>query len=237
MNSQFATTQWTLVWQAAAEDSKHGRPALAEVIRRYWLPLYGFARRRGLSSEDAEDATQEFLSRVLDGNLLGSADPAKGKFRSYLLTAWKRFLIDEYRRNRAIQRGGHVRFGSIDVASGEKQWQALQARDGDPDRIFMLGWANAVLDEVRQRLCVDYQRTNRLNTFETLVPKLTSQLDAETYAQLAAQLGVSTSAVKVALHRLRQRYGTLLREVILETVDDPRDVDAELSELLQLLSS
>lgn len=236
MNSQFATTQWTLVWQAAAEDSKHGRPALAEVIRRYWFPLYSYARRRGLSSEDAEDATQEFLSRVLEGNLLGSADPAKGKFRSYLLTAWKRFLIDAYRKQKAVQRGGRARVGSLDVVSGEKQWQALSLRDHDPDRVFMLGWANAVLDEVRLRLCVDYERSNRKSIFEALVPKLTTQLDAADYSQLASQLGVSLSSVKVALHRLRQRYGATLREVILETVDDPKDVDTELRELLQLLS-
>jgi RNA polymerase sigma-70 factor (ECF subfamily) len=237
MNPQFATTQWTLVWQAAAEDSQHGRPALAEVVKRYWLPLYSFARRRGLSSQDAEDATQEFLSRVMEGNLLGAADPAKGKFRTYLLTAWKRFLIDEYRKQGAARRGGAVQIASLDVACGEQQWLALRDRQSDPEQLFMLSWANTVLDETRQRLQADYRNSKRLPIFEVLHPKLTTQLDATAYAELAQQLSTSVSAVKVAMHRLRQRFGSTLREVIQETLDDPRDVDAELSELLRVMGS
>lgn len=210
---------------------------MAEVIRRYWQPLYSFARRRGLSSEDAEDATQEFLSRIVDGDLLGQADPARGKFRTYLLTAWKRFLIDSYRRDTTQRRGGEWRPQALDVDRGEKGWQALQSREPDPDRLFTLAWANSVLDQARERVCHEYQQAGRQPVFAALIAKLSSPLDAAAYAQLGHPLGLSPSAVKVAMHRLRQRYGAALREVIAETVDDPADVDLELRDLLQAISA
>ncbi len=233
---QFATTQWTVVWKAAEEDSKHGRPALAEIVRRYWQPLYSFARRRGLSSEDAEDATQEFLSSVINGRLLESADPAKGKFRSFLLTAWKRFLVDEYRKQSSQRRGGDAVILSLDVNAGEQNWRQLSSHDPDPDRLFTLSWANSVLDEARERLHQEYAAKGKEALVESLMPMLTKSLDAESYAQLAEQLQVSSGAIKVAIHRLRQRFGSALREVVVETVEDPRDVDAELNEMLRVLS-
>lgn len=235
-NSQFATTQWTLVWQAAEEDSQHGRPALAEVIRRYWQPLYSYARFRGFSSEDAEDATQEFLANVLDGSLLESVDPAKGKFRSFLLTAWQRFLVDEYRKKSAAKRGGKANLISLDIGSGEQNMQSLQSREPDPERAFMLSWATSMLDDVKTRLRADYEQRGKRQVFDVLFPMLTAKLDANQYLVLGKQLVLSNSAVKVAMHRLRQRFGTTLREVVLETVDDPQDVDAEIGELLQVLS-
>ncbi len=236
-NPQFATTHWTVVWKAAQEDSRHGRPALAEIVRRYWQPLYLFARRRGLSSEDAEDATQEFLSQVMSGRMLESADPAKGKFRSFLLTAWKRFLVDEYRKKSSQRRGGDARHLSIDVNAGEQQWRQLCSKDPDPDRLFTLSWADSVLEEARQRLRREYVAKNKTELVETLLPKLTTALNAESYAQLAKQLQLSPGAIKVAIHRLRQRFGAALREVIAETVDDPRQVDAELNEMLRVLAA
>ncbi len=236
-NPQFATTQWTLVWRAAEEDSQHGRPALEEVIRRYWQPLYSFARRRGFSSEDAEDATQEFLSGVLNGRLLENADPAKGKFRTFLLFAWKRFLIDEFRKKNAQVRGGQAVTLSLDVGSGEKKWQELKSKAPDPERVFMLSWANSILDEVRERLRLTYAANNKAEVFEALAPKLTQSMDAAAYAALSRQLGLSSSAIKVALHRLRGRFGAAVREVVSETVDDPREVDIEISELIEILSS
>ena len=121
----FATTQWTLVWRAASDESQYARPALEEIMRRYWLPLYSSARRRGLSNQDAEDATQEFLSGIIDGRLLESADPAKGRFRTYLLTAWKRFLIDQNRKATAQRRGGQFTSFAIDFNSGEEHCELL----------------------------------------------------------------------------------------------------------------
>jgi len=234
-NPRFATTQWTMVWKAAEEDSQHGRPALAEVIRRYWMPLYTFARREGLSSEDAEDATQEFLSRIMNGNLLGSADPAKGKFRAFLLTAWKRFLIDAYRKEKSARRGGNALVVSLDLCSGEQSWRELSSKDQDPDRVFTLSWANSLLEQVRQRLRQEYQAKGKSELIEALLPRITETMDSASYAELALQLKLSSGAVKVAMHRLRQRFGSALREVVLETVEGSNDVDSELNELLQAL--
>lgn len=235
-NPQFATTQWTVVWKAAEEDSQHGRPALAEVVRRYWQPLYAFARRRGLSCEDAEDATQDFLSNVVNGNLLAAADPAKGKFRSYLLTAWKRFLIDQYRKQDASVRGGDVKLESLDLSAGEQHWRELSSRDSDPDKTFNLSWATSLLDEARRRIRDEYEAKGKTRLVEALLPRLTHSLDSADYVQLSAELEMSPGAIKVAMHRLRQRYGSALREVVIETVEDSGDVDAELNEMLRVLS-
>lgn len=236
-NPNFATTQWTLVWEAADEDSNVGRPALEELIRRYWQPLYNYARRQGLKREDAEDATQEFLSGVVSGRLLRTANPAKGKFRTFLLVAWKRFLIDQYRKRQTLRRGGDVKLVSLDFGTGERRWQDLEARESDPESLFALSWANSLLDEVRQRLEASYARRDRSQVFTVLMPRLTETLTKAQYDALAAELSLSPSAVKVALHRLRQRFGQTLREVVLETLDDPADIDTEIRELLSVLST
>lgn len=236
MSANFATTQWTLVWRAASEDVAAGRPALAEVIRRYWQPLYSFARRRGFSSEDAEDATQEFLSRMVDGKLLEQANPARGKFRTYLLTAWKRFLIDDYRTRHTQRRGGEAPPCSLDFGAVEKHWQSLQSREPDPDRVFMLAWATNLMEQARERLRQEYEQSGRGMLCQVLLDKLNISLDAAAYCELGRQAGLSPNAVKVALHRLRTRFASSLREVIAETVDSPEEIDAELRELLEVLS-
>ncbi|MEM6469642.1 MAG: sigma-70 family RNA polymerase sigma factor [Planctomycetota bacterium] len=235
-NQRFATTQWTLVWNAAKDDAQRGRPALEELIRSYWIPLYSFARRQGFNREDAEDATQEFLSGVVRGDLLRSADPAKGKFRSFLLVAWKRFLIDEYRRRRAHRRGGHVKLLSVDFGTSERQWLEIQSRETDPDRQFKLSWAKSLLDEVRNRLEENYSRRDRKDLLAALMPKLTETLTQSQYCDLGKKLSLSPSAIKVALHRLRQRFGQTLREVVSETLDDSSEIDAELAELQSVIA-
>ena len=203
-------------------------------MRRYWLPLYSSGRRQGLSNHDAEDATQEFLSGMINGNLLDSADPTKGRFRTYLLTAWKRFLIDQYRKQNSERRGGVVTM-ALNFEAGEQHWLALQSREPDPDRMFMRSWASSLLEEAKNRLRTDYNRRNRQTLFEELQSWLTQSPSASEYSQLGRQLNSSASTVKVALHRLRTRFGTLLREVVAETVNDPNDIDREINEMLHLL--
>ena len=136
----------------------------------------------------------------------------------------------------AERRGGNCLIHSLDFDRGEKNWQSLQSRDPDPDRLFTLAWANSVLELARERVALGYQQAGKQNVFDVLIGTLSSPLGAEDYAQLGQQLGISSSAVKVAMHRLRQRYGGALREVIAETVDDPSEIDLELRELLQALS-
>ncbi len=204
-------------------------------MRRYWLPLYSSGRRRGLSNHDAEDATQEFLCGMINGKLLDSADPTKGRFRTYLLAAWKRFLIDQYRKQNSERRGGEAVTLALNFETGEHHWLALQSREPDPDRMFMRSWASSLLGEAKNRLRTDYVQRNRQTLFDRLQPWLTQSPTAAEYDELGSQLNSSANTVKVALHRLRMRFGTVLREVIAETVDDPTDIDREINELLQLL--
>ncbi len=234
--SDFATTQWTLVWRAAKEDSQQGRPALEQVIRRYWVPLYSFARRRGLSREDAEDATQEFLQSIIRGDLLENADPARGKFRAYLLSAWKRYLVDFHRRQSAAKRGGSVQILSLDFEAGERRWLEIESKGTDADHAFHVAWANSLLDEVNTRLQQDYATDNRSKVFDKLLPRLTSKLSSDDYAALGRELKLSENAVRVALHRLRGRFGETLRSVVLETIDDEADIDSELGTLINLMA-
>ncbi len=240
-SSRFHTTCWTLVWRAAAQEDPQSRPALEQLLQRYWMPLYAYARQRGVTCEDAEDATQEFLTRVASGDLLLQADPARGKFRTYLLTAWRGFLIDMYRRQNAQRRGGMTRFESLDWASGESKWQSqqtqLSAANQEPDRAFMIAWAHGLLDACRESLRAEYQQRNKVEFYDVLVPYLTQHIEADSYAAASAKLGVSVSALKVALHRLRQRFASRLRELVAETVESPEDVETELGELLSLISS
>lgn len=231
----FATTQWTLVWKAAVEDSQAARPALEEIISRYWQTLYGYGRRSGLTREDAEDATQEFLSGVVSGNFLQGADPAKGRFRTYLLTAWKRFLIDEFRKRSAAKRGGDRRQVDLNFELGERRWLSAASQGIDADHLFMRNWADGLLAEVRRRLADEYSGRGKNVVFEALAPALGRNLKQPEYEQLANQLNLSANAVKVALFRLRQRFGEALRIVVAETVEDPADVDAEITDLLRVV--
>lgn len=233
----FATTRWTLLWQAAQQDSSVGRPALEEIIGRYWLPLYSFARRRGLGREDAEDATQDFLQGLVSGKLLEDADPAKGKFRAFLLTALKRFLVDRYRSQQAQKRGGGAQVFSLDFDSGEQAWQQLESKSDDPDQIFHLAWAESLLEEVRRQLRAEYSSQDRNKVFSALMPVLSRQLTAEDYAALASQTGLTSGAIRVALHRLRQRFAQTLRSVVAETIDDPEEIDAEIGLLVGLMAA
>ena len=231
MNS-FATTRWTLVLKAVAEDSAYDRPALGELMASYWPPLYGYARFKGLSATDAEDATQEFLSQLLNRQFLEKADPLKGRFRSFLLTAWKRFLIDRHRHESRQQRGGQIRHWPIDADSAEQHWLASRAYySTDPDRAFMLNWADGIIEQARSRIQQDYASGGRESFFQSTFPLLTTPLGETDYERLAKELKSTSNAIKVGLHRLRQRFAEKLREVVAETVEEPAEIESEIREL------
>lgn len=229
------TTHWTLVFRAAREDRASQRPALGQLIEKYWQPLYFHARRQGLSPQDAEDATQAFMAKILEGDFLESADPARGRFRSYLLTSWKRFLIDRARALGRIQRGGDRSIVSLSWERGEeawKQWSSTASAETDPDRVFHEEWARSLLRNSIDQLRTEYAASHRLPIFEALLPFLTRPADTETYANLSKKLAVSAGAAKVALHRLRQRFAQTLRKLVQETIDDPKELESELQTLL-----
>lgn len=225
-----------MVFQAASEDVRANNSALGQLMERYWQPLYFYARRQGLSAADAEDATQSFLVELIEGNCLAAADPAKGRFRTYLLTLWKRFLIDRARYENRLKRGGGQTITSLSCAEGEKAWltwSTNSALGADPDQAYYEQWATATIDAALKQLRAEYTDSQRNSIFESLLPFLTVPIQAEAYQQIAAKLNCSTGATKVALHRLRQRFAEALRQQVQATLDDPCDLAAELEELIR----
>ncbi len=230
----FVTTRWSVVLSARQDHSPEASAALEGLCRAYWFPLYAFVRRRGHAPHDAEDLTQEFFHRLIERRYLHAVDHRKGRFRTFLLAALEHFLANEWRRSRAQRRGGGQTPISIDEAA-EQWYEAAVAAGGTPERIYERRWALAFLDRVIGRLRAEMVSAGRGVHFDVLKPALTGDRLAGGYAALAVRLETSEAAVKMAISRLRQRYGELLREEITETVADPAEVEDELRALLAAL--
>lgn len=210
--------------------------ALSHLCRIYWYPLYSFARRSGHSSDDAQDLTQEFFLRLLEGEWVASADRERGRFRTFLLTAMKRFLANEWHRAHAQKRGGRHQIVSLDEESAESRFSREPAHTASPDALYERNWALALLENVLRRLEEDLAREGKTAWAEILRPLLTSGRGEIDYASTAGQLGISEGAARVAVHRLRQRYRQLIRSEVAETVGTEDEVDEELRHLFQVLS-
>ena len=232
--SQFPTTRWTQVIAAGDPRRKEARLALVSLCENYWYPLYAYLRRRGYPSDRAQDLTQEFFVRVLEGRYLDRAEPEKGRFRAFLLTSLKFFVADEEDRGRAHKRGGGV-VVPLEFSSGEERYRREPAHDETPERIFERRWALSVLDRVVENLRNEFVQHGRPEHFERLKVFLLGQADAP-YAALAQELNTSEGALKVAIHRLRKRYRELFRQEIADTVADPREVESELRYLAAVLT-
>ena len=232
---RFATTHWSIVAAAGGRPSPESRDALAALCRAYWYPLYAYLRSHGRRHHDAEDLTQEFFATLLDKGYLQAADQRRGRFRSFLLTAFKRFLAKARERANAQKRGGGRTVLSIDFDTGEGRYAREPSHDWTPERVFDRRWALTILDQVLARLGAEYAASQKNRLWEQLQPYLTGTAGAPTYAAVAAVLGMTEGAVKVAVHRLRQRYRELLRDAVAQTVARPKDVDDELTHLLAAL--
>jgi RNA polymerase sigma-70 factor (ECF subfamily) len=211
--------------------------ALAELCEIYWPPLYGYLRGRGYRAEEAQDLTQGFFARLLETQAIRSADPARGRFRAFLLTALKRYVINEYERSAAARRGGRQVHVQLDFADAERRFAAERRHEETPDRLFDRKWAAIVLERALDRLRDEYAASGKADVAAALVPYLTESSDLQPYRAVAADLGLSEGAVKVAVHRLRQRYGAILRVEVADTVAGEEEVDAELRELLRAVST
>ena len=232
--SQFPTTRWSLVVAAGDSKRKEIRSALASLCENYWYPLYAYLRRRGYSADQAQDLTQEFFIRVLEGRYLDRADPEKGRFRAFLLTSLKFFVADEEDRNRAQKRGGGALL-PLEASSGEERYQREPAHNETPERIFERRWALSVLERVVEKLRDEFVRHGRLEHFERLKVFLLGHSDAP-YAALAREMNTSEGALKVVIHRLRKRYRELFRQEIADTVANPAEVESELRFLAAVLT-
>jgi len=232
--SQFPSTRWTLVVAAGDPRRKEARSALVSLCENYWYPLYAYLRRRGYPADQAQDLTQGFFIRMLEGRYLDRADPEKGRFRSFLLSSLKFFVADEEDRDRAHKRGGGA-LVPLEFSSGEERYRREPAHDETPERIFERRWALSVLDRVVERLREEFVQHGRPEHFERLKIFLLGQSDAP-YAALAREMNTSEGALKVAIHRLRKRYRELFRQEIADTVADPAEVESELRYLAAVLT-
>lgn len=232
----FVTTHWSVVLAAGRGDSTRARAALEKLCRNYWYPLYVFARRLGHGAQDAEDLIQGFFAICLEKNYIGTADRAKGRFRSFLLMALKRFLANEWEKARTLKRGGKQTFISLDSFAAEQRYALEPADHLSADKLFERRWALTLLDQVVNRLRDEQTKAGKLEQFEQLKECLTTAGRGTPYTESAARLGMSEGAVKVAVHRLRQRYRELLEEEIANTVSSPEEIEEERRHLLAALS-
>ncbi len=230
----FASTRWTLVVQAGDERDPSSSEALSSLCSGYWLPLYSFARRQGLSEADAEDAVQSFFSRFVENPRLDTVDPARGRFRSWLLGAFRHHLSHERDAGRALKRGGGAVIYALDLSKAEERLGGA-ARDTDADAAFRRGWALALLDRVRERLRDELVARDRGAVWEVLGPHLGAAGETRSHGSAASALGMTEVALKVALHRMRRRFGQLLREEVESTLDDGEDLEEELRYLVDSL--
>jgi len=233
----FHTTHWTLVLAARDKDSAAAREALASLCSTYWYPLYAFIRRQGASPHEAEDLTQEFFFRFLERHALGSVQPAAGKFRSFLLTCLKNFLANERERAQAQRRGGGRAIISLDADEAETRYSLEPADSLTPEAVFERRWAFAVLERTMRELRREYAADEKSELFEQLQGFLPNGHGHISRAELAAQRGASVGAIDVAVHRLRQRFGDLLREQVARTVSSEAEVEEEIRHLIAVLGA
>ena len=224
----FYTTRWTVVLQAQDEAGT----ALEELCQRYWYPLYAFVRRRGHSAADAEDLTQEFFARLLSKRWLEAADQERGKFRTFLMMAMKRFLANEWDRSRRLKRGGDTAILSLDTLGAEQRFANEPAAPEDELLLYDRGWALTLLERTLARLA----REQEAEKFAVLKPALTADRGAFDCAAAAGELGLSEGATRVAVHRLRKRYRELFREEISQTVAHPGEIEEEIRHLVEILA-
>ena len=240
---EFVTTRWSLILSAThfGSEEQGARDALAELCRTYWRPIFSFVRGRGYSIEDAQDLTQDFFVTILKNGWLHNADRNRGRFRSLLLKSLQNFLINAAEKTHAHKRGGDVEFVSWDdwMAKAPSQLsipvKALASLP--PERIFDLTWATTVVEHAFQRLREECESKGKLWLFKALSSHLTDERDEVSYAKLSAELGMAETAVKKQLHNMRQRYRSLLRDEVSQTVEDPADVDDEIRYLCASLAT
>jgi RNA polymerase sigma-70 factor (ECF subfamily) len=233
----FTTTHWSVVLTARRIPSPQSEAALEKLCRSYWYPLYAYIRRQGHNPDDAQDLTQSFFTRFLEHNYLESVERDKGKFRSFLLACLNHFLSNERDRANAAKRGSGKPLISLDDETAEEKYQLEPASTLTPAMIYERRWALTVLETALERLRIEFVQSGREEQFNRLKSFLEGGVGRGEYDLAAADLRVSSSAVAMAVHRLRGRYREMIREEVANTVSEPGEIDAEMRHLLTVLAS
>jgi RNA polymerase sigma-70 factor (ECF subfamily) len=234
---RFHSTRWEDILAARDDADPRAGAALAELCRTYWYPLYAFARRKSYAPEHAEDLTQGFFSNGLARGYLRGVDPARGRFRTFLLTAFENYVGHERDRARRVKRGGRVAIVSLDGGGAEARYLREPAHVETAERLYDRRWALTVLERALDRLERRMTAQGKAPLFDRLKPTLLGADDAAGYAQVGLELGMTEGAVKVAAHRMRTRLSALIREEVALTVADPSQVDDEIRDLFSALGS
>ena len=233
----FPPTRWSVVLAAQQPPSPAAADALETLCRAYWQPLYVFVRRQGRTKEDAQDLVQEFFARLLQNQWLDAVAREKGRFRSFLLTALKRFLLNEWDRQRAQKRGGGQAPLPFDTAIAERQYQAEPDPGAAADRAFERRWALTLIERTLARLREEFTAAGKTRDFEVLKVFLAAEQGGISYAAVAEQLDLNEVAARVAVHRLRRRFREHFRAEIAHTVARPEDIEAEVRHLMAALGA
>jgi RNA polymerase sigma factor (sigma-70 family) len=235
-DQQFQTTHWSVVLAASQSDSPHAVDAVEKLCRIYWPALYAFIVRQGYPSEEAKDLTQEFFARLWDKQYLRGIRPEGGRFRSFLLTMLKHFLVNEWRRSQCQKRGGGKIVLSLDELSAVPNIGFEPAESATPEVLYEKQWALTVLKQAMDRLRQEYLSVAKEPVFERLQIFLSGDKQSIPYAEIAGSLDMSPGAVKVAVHRLRRRYGEIVRQEVAQTVAVPEEIEDEIRHLFAVLS-
>lgn len=231
----FATTRWSVVLAAGQRSSPAADEALATLCQTYWYPLYAFARRCGCPPEDAADLTQGFFARLLDQDFLRTADQQRGRFRSFLLTVFKRYLSHEHQRQQTqIRGGGRLQF-SIDVNAGEQRYQYEPTDDWTAEKLYERRWALTLLDDVMTRLESEYRDKDKAELFARCKVYLVGSSDGPGQAAIAEELGMTAAALRIAVHRMRQRYRQILQDAVAVTIGPEDSAEEEITRLRSAL--
>jgi RNA polymerase sigma factor (sigma-70 family) len=229
-----ATTRWSLVLRAGDRSSPDAAAALAALCEIYWYPVYAFVRRKGYDAERARDLTQAFFTRLLEREFIASADPQRGRFRAFLLTALQHFLSNENERDHAQKRGGGLRFVPLDFDHGEARYCAEPSTtELTPEALYERRWALMLLNEALDDLQAEAEASGKSDQFAAIRPLLArSEIP---YQEVAAHIGMSCDTLRVTVHRLRRRFARAIRRRIAATVSSADDVDREIAYLMEIV--
>lgn len=234
---RFETTQWTVVLAAGEGDEPEARQALASLCRSYWHPVHAYLRARGYGLQEAEDLTQGFFTRLIEKDALRHARRERGRFRSFLLASLKNYLANEWHRERAQKRGGERDLLRLETGDLESRRPVEPATWTTPEDVFLEQWTLTVLDRTMASLGAEMLDRGQGEEFEMLRDLLTPQGSGMRYQDVAARLDTTEGAVKVRIHRLRKRFGELLRREVADVVSSPEEVEDELHSLLEAVAS